>query len=255
VRFLFLPALILLAANLPLDLSVRAGGEQTFTAVVRGSGREVAPGDFRGSLSLNGSPAEVPVAGRAERTAAGWSVPLTIRYAEVPADWADRFQPASFQYLLRGRVAGKPPIEWRGTKRWDSVAIEGEDDSVRRFVKLQSLEVVELSLLESEALAIVGVRNPFSFPLKIASTRYRLQANGREVGEGATRGMLLRPLRVNALSLPIALDHGALVGAAGRAVLSGGQVDARLRGDLTIRLPRGDLAVPIDLAGDLSVRP
>ena len=152
-------------------------------------------------------------------------------------------------------MAGEPPVEWRGTKRWESVGLEGEEDTARRFVKLQSLEVVELSFLESEALAVVGVRNPFSFPLKIASTKYRLQANGREVGEGSTRGMLLRPLRVNALSLPIALDHGALVAAAGRAVLSGGHVDARLRGDLTIRLPRGDLAVPIDLAGDLSVRP
>ncbi|MFN2387919.1 MAG: LEA type 2 family protein [Thermoanaerobaculia bacterium] len=247
--------LLLLATSGPLDLSVRPGGEDTFTTIVRGSGREMSRGDFRGALSLNGSPAEIVVAGRAERSPAGWSLPLTLRFADVPADWADRFQPASFQYVLRGRVAGEPPVEWRGTKRWESVGIEGENDSVRRFVKLQSLEVVELSFLESEALAIVAVRNPFSFPLKIASTRYRLQASGREVGEGATRGMLLRPLRVSALSLPIGLDHGALVAAAGRAVLSGGRVDARLRGDLTIRLPRGDLTVPIDLAGDLSVRP
>jgi LEA14-like dessication related protein len=254
VHVLLLPALLLLASA-PLDLAVRPGGEETFTAIVRGSGREVSPGEFRGGLSLNGSPAEIPVAGRAERAAGGWTLPLALRYADVPADWADRFQRASFQYVLRGRVAAEPPVEWRGTKRWESIEVEGDEDTVRRFVKLQSLEVVEMSILESEALAIVGVRNPFSFPLKIASTRYRLEANGREVGEGATRGMLLRPLRVNALSLPIALDHGALVGAAGRAVLSGGQVAARLRGDLTIRLPRGDLAVPLDLAGDLSVRP
>ena len=239
---LILLSLLLLSAALPLDLSVRPGAEQTLTAIVRGGGPEVSPGDFRGSLSLNGSPAEIPVEGRAQRSAAGWTLPLTVRYAEIPADWAERFQPGSFQYALRGRVAGEPPIEWRGTKRWESVGVEGEEDTARRFVKLQSLEVVELSFLESEALAVVGVRNPFSFPLKIASTRYRLHANGREVGEGATRGMLLRPLRVNALSLPIALDHGALVAAAGRAVLSGGHVDARLLGDLTIRLPRGDVA-------------
>lgn len=248
-------AFLLFATAAPLDLSVRPGAEQTFTAVVRGTGPEVSAGDFRGALSLNGSAAELAVEGRTQRSAAGWTLPLTVRYAEIPADWAERFVPGSFQYALRGRIAGDPPIEWRGIKRWESVGLEGEEDTARRFVKLQSLEVVELSFLESEALAVVGVRNPFSFPLKIASTRYRLQANGREVGEGSTRGMLLRPSRVNALSLPIALDHGALVAAAGRAVLSGGHVVARLRGDLTIRLPKGDLAVPIDLAGDLSIRP
>ena len=169
-RLRLLPLLLLPAAG-PLDLSVRPGGEQTFTAVVRGGGSEIGAGEFRGTLSLNGSAAEVAVQGRAQRSPAGWTLPLTLRYADVPADWADRFRPAAFEYALRGRVAGEPQIEWKGTKRWQSVGIEGDEDAVSRFVALQTLEVVELSLLESEARAVVAVRNPFSFPLRIVSTR------------------------------------------------------------------------------------
>lgn len=251
MRSLFLLPLLLAA----LDLAVRPGTEETFTATVSGKAGEIGPGPFRGTLSLNGSAASVPVSGRSASAGASWRLPLTLRYADVPADWADRFQPATLQYDLRGGVPGHPPVAWSGTRRWDAIAVEGDRDAVSRFVSLRTLEVVELSLLESEARALVAVRNPFAFPLKVASSRYRLWANDREVGAGDTRGMLLRASQVNILSLPISLDHGALLGAAGRAVVSRGEVAARLRGTLTIRLPRGDVPVPLDLSGALSVRP
>lgn len=244
--------LFLLAAA--LDLSVRPGADQTFTAIVAGRSAELPAGDFRGTLSLNGSPTSIPVAGRATRTAARWRLPLTLRYADVPSDWADRFHPATFEYDLRGGVAGQPPVAWTGTRRWDAVEVEGDRDAVSRFVSLRSLEVVEMSLLESEARALVSVRNPFAFPLKVATSRYRLWANDREVGEGETRGMLLRANQVNTLTLPISLDHGELLAAGGRAVISGGEVAARLRGTLTIRLARGDVPVPLDLSGQLALR-
>src|SRR5690348_18015790 len=38
----------------------------------------------------------------------------------------------------------------------------------------------------------LAIRNPFSFPLRIAETEYTIAAEGREVGSGGTRGMLLR---------------------------------------------------------------
>jgi LEA14-like dessication related protein len=93
------------------------------------------------------------------------------------------------------------------------------------------------------------VRNPFAFPLKVASATYRLFANGREVGSGETRGLLLHPKQDNALDFPAELDHSALLGAAGGALASGGEVDGRLNGVLVVRLPGGDLPVPLDLSG------
>ena len=44
-------------------------------------------GSFVGSLSVNGSPSEVPVRGVAQASADGPSVSVTHPYSEVPADW------------------------------------------------------------------------------------------------------------------------------------------------------------------------
>jgi LEA14-like dessication related protein len=134
------------------------------------------------------------------------------------------------------------------------VGVEGERETVQRFVRLVTLEVTDVSLLSSDARAVVAVRNPFSFPLTVASSRYRVSVDGRVLGAGSTRGMILRPRQESTVLLPLEVEHGALISAAGGAVLSGEAVPARLAGTLTIRLPRGDVAVPIDLAGRLSVR-
>ena len=55
------------------------------------------------------------------------------------------------------------------------------------------------------------------------------------------------------MKLPIDLDHGELLAAAGSALRSGGDVEGRLRGTLVVRLPGGDIPVPLDLLGRFSV--
>ena len=109
-------------------------------------------------------------------------------------------------------------------------------------------------MLSSEAAAEVAVRNPFAFPLKIAETQYTIFVEGREVGDGATQGMILHPGQKNVLVLPIELDNAGLISVAGKALMSGGDVAARLRGRLVIRLKGGDLTVPLALSGHLSGR-
>lgn len=250
VTWLFFP-LLLASLGRPLDIEIRPV-EQSFTAVLSGPAAGLSAGAFRGTLSLNGSPQGVSISGVAQHRGKEWRLPVTLRYADVPADWANRFRPGAFDYRLRGSVGGVA-LELAGTKRWDAVEVEGDRTVVSRFLSLSSVEVTDFSFLESEARALVSVRNPFSFPLKVASARYRLQANGREVGAGETRGLLLHASRVSTLSLPVDVDHGELVAAAGRALLSQGNVDARLSGTLTIRMPGGDVSVPLDLSGGLSL--
>ena len=202
---------------------------------------------------MNGSAAEIPISARAEPVGDRLRLPVTMRYSDVPQDWANRFRPETFDYRLSGRIAGGGPIEWTGSARWDDVGVEGERETARRFLRLQTVEVTDVSLFESRARAVVSVRNPFAFPLTIASTRYRLTASGRVIGTGRTRGMLLRPRQESSLLLPVDVDHGELLGAAGEGVLSGGALSARLSGTLSVRLPRGDVSVPIDLSGRLSL--
>lgn len=246
--------LLLPAPARPIDIDIRPGPAEVFSATLVGPAAGVRSGPFVGSISINGSPVELSVTGRADASGGRLRLPLTLRYSDVPQDWANRFRAETFGYRVRGRVGDSTPIEWSGVARWDDVGVEGERESVARFVRLVELEVTDVSLLSSDARAVLAVRNPFSFPITIASSRYRVTAGDRVVGNGSTRGLLLRPRRESTILLPVEVEHGALIAAAGGAVLSGEGVPARLAGALTVRLPGGDVPVPIDLAGRLSVR-
>jgi LEA14-like dessication related protein len=248
-------ALLLLAlpaSSAPLTLALRVEGVKELRATISGAAADLPAGPFRGSVSLNGSSAEMPVVGTVVHSDGRWRLPLSVRYSDVPADWADRFRPETFTYRLRGAVSGGAPREWTGTRAWKDIEVESDRDSGADFLQLEDVRLTELSLLSSEAEAQLAVRNPFGFPLKIAQTQYSLIVNGREVGEGSTLGMILHPSQENVLALPIEIDHAGLLSAAGSALLSGGEVAVRLRGRLVIRLKGGDLTVPLDLSGHLT---
>src|SRR5205085_267747 len=154
-----------------------------------GPAEDLSPGSFRGSIALNGSAAELPVSGEVSHAARRWRLPIVVRYADVPADWADRFRTETFTYRLRGGVRGAVR-EWTGFHAWKDVEIEGNRETLNGFLELSRVALTRFSLLESEATAELALRNPFSFALRIAETRYVLYADGRPVGEGQTQGKI-----------------------------------------------------------------
>lgn len=231
----------------PVRFTLAIAGETSVRATLSGTG-DVPGGPFRGAISVNGSSAELPLSGTVERAGKDWKLPVTVRYTDVPADWADRFRPDGFTYRLRS-ASGR---EWTGSARWQDVELEGSHDAAEEFLKLDDVTLTNVSLLSSEANAQVSVRNPLSFPLKIASTEYTLFADGREVGSGRTQGMILHAAQKNTLSLPIDVDHSELLAAAGGALVSGGDVAVKLTGKLVVRLKGGDVTVPLALSGHLS---
>ncbi len=241
------------SAAAPISLAIRPGPADTLTVIATRETSGEDAGAFSGTVSLNGSPAEARVTGQAERSGSRLRLSLTLRYADIPADWADRFRLGTFDYRLRGTVGGHPADGWRGSMPWKDVQVEGEKDNASKFVRLGSLQITRFSLLESEARASVSVRNPLSFPLKLAGASYRLLANGREVGSGEAHGMLLHASQDNTLDFPIEIEHAQLLSAAGSALASGGEIEGRLRGELVVRLAGGDIAVPLDLSGRLDL--
>lgn len=231
----------------PIAFTLALESETALRVTLSGTG-DLAAGPFQGAIAINGSPQELPLSGTVARAGAQWRLPVTVRYADVPADWADRFRPEGFTYRLRA-ASGR---EWTGTARWKEVELEGSRDAAAEYLKLDDVTLTNVSLLSSEASAQVTVKNPFSFPLKIASTEYTLFADGQEVGSGRTQGMILHASQKNTLALPIDVDHSALLAAAGGAVVSGGDVAVRLQGKLVVRLKGGDVTVPLALSGRLS---
>ena len=251
VIWLFAQALLASDAT-PADIRVVPELEAA-TVILSRAQPGASAGTFTGSLSLNGSSSEVPVTGLARVSGERLELSVKMRYRDVSEDWIRRLRHSDFDYRLRGRVAGGSPVEWSGTRRWDQVEVEEREDTTSGFVKLVSIQLTEFSLLESAARADFTVRNPFVFPLKLASASCRLFANGREVGTGAAGETILRPGQETMLKVPIDLDHGELLAAAGSALRSGGDVDGRLRGTLVVRLPFCDIPVPLDLSGRFSV--
>lgn len=236
----------------PLGFTLAVHGQTELRVTLSGPAAELAPGPFKGSIAINGSASELPVAGTVTHAGGQFLLAVVVRYADVPADWADRFRADGFTYRLR--PAGGPAREWTGTRRWKDVEVDGSRDTMAEFVALDDVALTDVSLLSSEASARLSVRNPFAFPLKIAQMTYTLFADGSEVGSGSTQGLILHPAQKNVLALPIDVDHAALLSAAGGAVVSGGDVAVKLTGRLVVRLKGGDVAIPISLSGNLSDR-
>lgn len=252
---MFALALFLLAAQAapsPLAITLRIQGDKELRATISGPEADLAAGEFRGSIALNGSSAELPLSGTVIHADGRWKLPVTVRYVDVPVDWAERFRPETFTYRLRGGVGGGAPREWTGTRPWKEVEVESTKETGEEFLKLEHVHLTELSMLSSEGEAQLAVRNPLAFPLRIAQMDYTLIVNDQEVGQGATHGMILHPEQGNVLTLPIEIDHASLLSAAGKALLGGGEIAARLHGRLVIRLKGGDLTVPLDLSGHLA---
>lgn len=249
--FLIVSALFYAAAS-PLEIRVVPESE-TFTVILTAAEPPIAAGAFSGSLSLYGSGAAIPVSGVARAAAERIELSVKMKYRDVPEDWIKRFRAADFDYRLRGLVAGASAAEWSGTRGWGEISIEKREDAVSGFVRLGSIALTRFSLLESAAKAEVTVRNPLSFPLKLASASYRLYANGREVGSGSMPETILKAGQETLLNLPIDLDHVELLSAVGSALRTGGDVAGRLRGSLVVRLPGADVPVPLDLSGRVSL--
>lgn len=258
MRFLSFFSLLVLrlaaapAASSSLTLAIDPSPGQTFVATVTGPAGSVPTGAFRGRAALNGSPVELAVTGRAVRAGGRLTIRTTLRYSDIPSDWAARYRPFSADVRLTGEVAGAP-VSWQGRVAWQDVAMSGSAATAGRFLALAQVRVTHVAASASTGVADLRVTNPFSFPLTIASSEYRIEASEREIGRGATRGILVRPARASTISFPVEVDHGQLIAAAGRALLSSGEVDVRLRGWLSIRLPGGDVRIPLDLAGRLEV--
>jgi LEA14-like dessication related protein len=251
------PIAILLAGLLaqtaapPTSLSVRILDEQKARVTISGTGSDMPAGPFQGSVSVNGSDAKLPVTGTVTRSGAGWSLPIDVRFASVPADWAERIRPDTFACKLEGRV-GETAKQWTESGNWKQVEVDAGKETQEKFLSLRDVRLTEMTLTSSEGVAELAIVNPFAFPLRIAETEYTLSAEGQEVGGGGTKGLILHPTSRNVVSLPVEIDHGALLSAAGKSLLSGGDVRVELNGKLVVRMKGGDIPVPLHLTGHLT---
>lgn len=208
---------------------------------------------FRGLLKIDGVEPGLDVTGSIAASREEATLPFDIELARLPAELLSRLRLDSFDYQLTGR-AGEAAVAVSGGGRWEDLSRDpGVEQSVSQFLHLRSVAVERLSLTETRARGELEVRNPFSFDLKIAGLEYRLLAESGEIGRGRGRGILLHKATTSRVELPLSVEHGPLIRAAGTALLSGGEIGGSLVGTLTIRLPAGDVKIPFAAPGKISV--
>ena len=116
-------------------------------------------------------------------------------------------------------------------------------------VELTSLELTALSEKRSEARAVLKVSNPFASPVRLTAGRFVLRVNGQEVGQGPLSPRTLRAHKIKGVEIPIRVDRKKFLAALGGQFDAGMQVDAGLSGEILLRLPSGDVTLPLDLPG------
>ncbi|HYT31484.1 MAG TPA: LEA type 2 family protein [Thermoanaerobaculia bacterium] len=116
-------------------------------------------------------------------------------------------------------------------------------------VELTSLELTALSEKRSEARAVLKISNPLASPVRLAAGRFVLRVNGHEVGQGSLHPRTLGAHKVKGVEIPIRIDRKGFLAALGGQFDAGMQIDAELSGEIRLRLPSGDLTLPLSLPG------
>ena len=219
--------------------------------------RTSPPGPFRGSISLNGSAAELPVSG--DRDA-------RRRALAAPGRRALRGRPGGLGRWLphrrRSRTAcaatsgRRRPREWTGTRSRGRTSRSRRPETRRRFLSLEDVALTEMSpALERGAWR--ESRDPQSVRVSAADRRDASTCSSpraSEVGERRDAGhdppcrAEERPRRSRSRSTTRALLSAAGEGAAVRAATS----RCGCKGRLVLRLKGGDVVVPLDLSGHLT---
>ncbi len=116
-------------------------------------------------------------------------------------------------------------------------------------VELTSLELTALAEKRSEARAVLKVSNPFASPVRLTAGRFVLRINGHEVGQGSLHPRTLGAHKLRGVEIPIRIDRKEFLAALGGQFDAGMQIDAELSGEIRLRLPSGDVTLPLSLPG------
>ena len=178
-------------------------------------------GAFRGAISVNGSPVEMPIAGRAEH-ASGERLRLAATFAtRTCRRMAERIPAGHVRLPHARRMWPAPgPCPGPGTMRWKDVAIVGEREATLSVREARLARAHRAFRQASEGRAVLAVRIPS--PFRSRSPRPTTgSVNGEEIGGGATRGHDPAGRAEKApLELPFESTTGRSLAAAGIAGLS-----------------------------------
>lgn len=215
-------------------------------------------GQFRGNLTFFDAPPGAPLAGTLSPGAGGCELAGSISWAALSGEAIGKARADVLTVRVQGdRIeAGKTrKVDWGATVPRAAVQLtESMRVTLRRFTKPPEIHLGGLGVKTTTVNADVEVLSPLRFNLKVVEARCDVETNGKHVASGLKEKFLVYGGRTNKIQLPIVVNNGAALAAAGSTLMKGGKVDGRLTGLARLRLPGGDVDFPIEFPVKLSLR-
>ena len=119
-------------------------------------------------------------------------------------------------------------------------------------VTVKEFTITGLGVTGGSLDVVLQVYNPNGYKLDALSMTYRVDIDTLKVGEGElTDRFVVNKGDSSTVRMPVRFTYAGL-GAAGRALLSTGTIDYRVRGDFTVATPLGNFTRPYDQKGRYS---
>ncbi|MCE2900472.1 MAG: LEA type 2 family protein [Gemmatimonas sp.] len=119
-------------------------------------------------------------------------------------------------------------------------------------VRLREFVVTGLGLTGGSVDLVLSVYNPNGYHLDAVKMTYRVDVDSIKLGEGELADRFVVQEKDSSLvRLPVRFTYAGL-GAAGRALITSGTVNYRVRGDFTVATPLGSFTRPYDRTGRYS---
>jgi LEA14-like dessication related protein len=119
-------------------------------------------------------------------------------------------------------------------------------------VSLKEFVVTGLGLTGGSVDVVLQIYNPNGYKLDGLALTYRVDVDSVRLGEGALDSRFVVPSGDSStVRLPVRFTYAGL-GTAGRALLTSGTINYRVRGDFSVATPIGNLSRPYDRTGRYS---
>jgi LEA14-like dessication related protein len=119
-------------------------------------------------------------------------------------------------------------------------------------VTLKEVSVTGLGITGGSVDVILSVYNPNGYKLDAVRMTYAVDVDSVKLGDGALDGRFVVPEKDSSVvRLPVSFTYAG-IGQAGRALLSKGTINYRVRGDFTVATPIGNFTRPYDRTGRYS---
>lgn len=161
----------------------------------------------------------------------------------------------SLKGFLKGDRGSSVPVCAIGLLRVGTGDIYAPAANVSMFARFGSARLTGVSLSETSGEARAVLFNPFGFNVPVKDVSFSLYVGEHKLGEGRKQGILIKAGKENEVAIPVTASNVELLAAAGTALGSGGTLDGRIVGTVTLKVGRDEIVIPLNLPGAIRVGP